>query len=144
MGRSRSFIARLHSGFLAALLLLTAPAFAEVRYVTITDVTTRAFAVVWVSDQPILAGTTVRVFNDVDGFDEITSSLTVTLLRVDEPPAMVSGIAKVDVVGLAADTTVYVQTITVGDSSPSPVVFPDLGSLLELRTALGVLALFRR
>ena len=88
-----------------------ATAQAAVFDVTITDVTTRAFATVWVSDEPVTAAT-VRVFADANGAFELTSTLDVTLVSTSFPPALAQGIVKVEVAGLSADSTVFVQTQT--------------------------------
>lgn len=134
----RSHNPRAHR-FLASLLVTTAilcgpPVRAAVQDVMVSDVTTRAFSVVWVSDEPVLGGTTVRVFSDAGGLEEVTSDYAITLLSEAAPGAMENGIVKVDVVGLESDAVVYVQTYTVGASGV--VVHPALGDLLEVRTAV--------
>jgi hypothetical protein len=65
--------------------VLVAPVQAEVADVTISDVTTRAFSVVCVSDEPVLADPTVRVFRDINGADEITTGLEKKLISEDAP-----------------------------------------------------------
>ena len=60
---------------------------AAVTDVTIADVTTRAFSVVWVSDEAVDTAT-VRVFSDANGDTEITSTVQVTLVSSLFPPAL--------------------------------------------------------
>lgn len=103
---------------------------AAVRDTIITDVSTRAFSVVWVSDQAV-SDATVRVYQDPDGQIDITSSLIITIDSATIPSAHDLGIVKVDVQGLEADTTYYVETET--DSYVYPNT-PD--PLLEVTTAL--------
>lgn len=114
-------------GFISFYLLsATIPAVAVVSDTQITDVTTRAFSVVWVSGEQVTsATTTVKVFSDASGSSDITATLNVT--PVSPPPALLQGIVKVDVTGFAPGTTAYVRTVTNGVESPN---------LLPIRTAL--------
>ncbi len=127
MNQSRAFLA-----VLLGLLLGPAPAMADVFDVTIANVTTRAFSLVWVSDEPV-DDATVGVFRDPDGQDEITADLSVTLVSRAFPPALDQGIVMVDVTGLAANVSVYVQTETISDGGT--VLFPASAPLLEVTTA---------
>jgi hypothetical protein len=118
---------------LAALLAGATPTTASVSDVTIADVTTRAFSVVWVSSEPVTSAT-VHVFSDTGGTVDITSTLTVTLVSAAFPPALAHGVVKVDVAALAADSTVFVQTTTTGASGT--VLFPTSPPFLAVHTAL--------
>jgi len=119
--------------FLMSCLFVSTQASAAVQDVTITDVTTRAFSVVWVSDESV-SNATVQVFSDQDGINEITSALSVTLVSASFPPALEQGVVKVDVSGLSANTTVYVQTETTGANGI--LLFPESTPLLEVHTAV--------
>jgi len=106
---------------------------AAVSDVTVSDVTTRAFSVVWVSDEAITSAT-VRVYSDIEGANQVIAGIALNL--VSPPAALINGIAKVDVTGLAADTVYYIDTETVGDTTGS-VFFPEAAStLIEVKTAL--------
>ena len=116
------------AGFISLYLLsATVPAVAVVSDTQITDVTTRAFSVVWVSSEQV-ASATVNVFSDASGSNNITATLNVIPVSdVNPSPALLQGIVKVDVTGLAPGTTAYVRTVTNGVESPN---------LLPVRTAL--------
>jgi len=118
--------------FLMSCLFVSTQASAAVQDITVTDVTTRAFSVVWVSDEPV-TNATVRVFSDQDGINEVTSALSVNLISASFPPALEQGVVKVDVTGLSANTTVYVQTETLGASSL--LSFPESAPFIEVHTA---------
>jgi len=105
--------------------------YAAVADVTVSDVTTRAFSVVWVSDGPITAAT-VRVFSDANGDTEITGDLTVNL--VSPAAALTNGIAKVDVTGLAPNTIYYLETETT-DAMGAIVFPPSTNPLIQVHTA---------
>jgi len=113
-------------------LTFSNPATAAIFDTVVSDVTTRAFSVVWVSDEPV-ADAKVKVFSDKDGLIEVTSNLSITLVSSAFPPALEQGIVKVDVIGLNPDTTVYVQTET--DGVTGLITYPKVGALLEVRTA---------
>lgn len=98
-----------------------------------TDVTPRAFSVVWASDDPV-TDATVRVFTDIAGSTEITASLTVQLVAPAQ--ALAAGLVKVDVVGLDPNTTYYYSTVT--DGPGGQVVFPSSGDLPAVQTAARV------
>jgi hypothetical protein len=91
------------------LLTAVVPVLAAISDTQITDVTTRAFAVVWVSSEQTTAAT-VQVFSDPGGSNDVTANLTITL--ASPPAALLQGIAKVDVTGLDPGATVYVRTAT--------------------------------
>jgi hypothetical protein len=116
---------------LLLLALWAAAASAAVADVTVTDVTTRAFSVVWVSDEAVDTAT-VRVFSDADGSTEITSTVQITLVSRLFPPALTQGVVKVTVVGLTANAHVFVQTETTGASGT--VRFPATPPLLDVHT----------
>ena len=113
----------------------TMQAHAAVADVTVSDVTTRAFSVVWVSDEEITSAT-IRVYEDENGDIPVTDGIVVKL--VSPPEALSNGIAKVDVTGLAADTIYFIETETIGVGEGAvPVFFPESTSLLiEVKTAL--------
>jgi hypothetical protein len=100
--------------------------------VTVADVTTRAFSVVWVSSEAVTSAG-ARIFSDVGGTQEITSSLTITLVSASFPPALTEGIVKVAVTGAAPDTDVFVQTQTTGSSGT--VQFPVGPPFIQVHTA---------
>jgi hypothetical protein len=99
---------------MAALLLLTLPSTvvsAEVFDVQPADVTTRAFSVVWASDEPVQSAF-VRVYADADGVSEITEDLDIDGVSAGVTEAHDQGLVKLDVTGLSPDTTYYFQTQT--------------------------------
>ncbi|MGR9106887.1 MAG: hypothetical protein ACU843_08165 [Gammaproteobacteria bacterium] len=107
---------------------------AAITDVTVTDVTTRAFAVVWVSDEEV-TDAKVRVYDDNTGQNEITSSLTINVVSASHPQAHAQGIVKVHIAGLAAGTDYFFNTETTGPSGV--VIFPLIPApLLEVTTAL--------
>ena len=106
---------------------------ADITDVTIADLNTRSFSVVWLSDE-VIDDATVRVFTDIDGLNEITSGLSVNLISTNFPPAHDQGIVKVDIIGLTPDTTVYIQTKTTGLGGI--VQYPAPGALIALTTAI--------
>lgn len=106
--------------------------YADISDVTVTDVTTRAFSVVWVSDEPITSAT-VHVFSDLEGTVEISNDLVIDLISPEV--ALNNGISKVDISGLTAGTTYYINTETQGDTSGS-VIFPSSTEILvDVKTA---------
>ena len=117
---------------LIAVCAAVRPGAASVSDVTVADVTTRAFSVVWVSSEPVTSAT-VRVFSDAGGTQEITSTLAVSLVSASFPPALTQGIVKVAVAGLSPNTDVFVQTLTTG--SGGTVSFPAGPPLLQVHTA---------
>ncbi len=98
---------------------------AEVSEPIVSDVTTRAFSVIWSSDEPVIDAT-VKVFSDESGTTELTTEFTISLISEDYPPALAQGIVKVDIVGLESDATYYfqTQTQTVSATISSPVMPP--------------------
>lgn len=99
----------------------------------VADVTTRAFSVIWLSDERV-SDATVRVYTDEGGTNEITSQLVVTLISEDYPPALNQGVVKVDIVGLEPDFTYYFETETT--SNPSGVItYPLTVPLPSVHTA---------
>jgi hypothetical protein len=136
-GLAAGAMARRASSIAVAVLLLalTAPgaARADVSDVTVADVTTRAFSVIWLSSEAVADGR-VRVFTDEEGLDEITGEVGIQLVSTGFPPALDLGIVKVDVTGLSADTTVYFQTETT-DLLGNTVTFPAAAPLLPVTTA---------
>jgi hypothetical protein len=115
---------------LAAFLCL--PAGAAVVDVTVADVTTRSFSVVWASSEPVTAAS-VRVFSDAAGSAELTPGLGIALVSSAFPPALALGVVKVAVTGVAPETCVYVQTQTVGASGT--VLEPAAAPFREVCTA---------
>lgn len=97
---------------------------------TVSDVTTRAAALVWASDEPVLAAS-VRVFTSAGGGGEITGTVVVTL--VSPAAALARGVVKVDVAGLAADTSVFMQAVTT--TAGGTVLTPTAPPFVEVHTA---------
>lgn len=85
-----------------------------------TDVTDRAFSVVWVADEA--ATGTVRVYADAAGAEELTTSLVVAF--ESDAAAQANGVLRVQVAGLAAGVTVYVQTETTAIAGGEPIAEP--------------------
>jgi|AVFP01.1.fsa_nt_gi hypothetical protein len=130
-----------------ALLLsfaLGTSAFANVYDVTISDVTPRAFSVIWMSDTPIAAAT-VQVFaGSPDNLVEITDDLNVQTISASYTSAHDRGIVKVDVtsdmISLEPDTVYYLRTRTESRDTPALIVEYPLPTepLLEVQTAVAV------
>lgn len=118
---------------LAVCLVYIGVVSAAVSDVAITDVTPRAFSLVWASSEPVTT-VAVRVYTDASGTNDITASLSPVLVSEAFPPALSQGIVKVDITGLAPNTRVYVRTTTTGASGT--VFFPAAPPYLEARTAV--------
>jgi hypothetical protein len=100
-----------------------------VTKVWVTDVTPRAFSLVWVANQG--ASCSAKVYADPEGQQPMTG-LSVTSDSANHPPAEQNGVMKVNVTCLAPGTTYYFQTVTVG---PGGTVFePATGPLPSVRT----------
>lgn len=123
--------------FCICTLLLSTPSLAAVVDITPTDVTTRAFSVVWASDESVTTAT-LHVFADSLGTTDLTGSLNFTLASQAVPPALTLGVVKVDVAGLAASTCYYFQTETTGASGTvmSPSVAPFTEVCTQIATQL--------
>ena len=108
---------------------------ADVSDIVITDVTTRAFSVVWASEEPVISAT-LRVFADADGTTELTPGLAIETVSAALPPAHDRGIVKVSVNGLAAGQVFFVQTVTDTASGQfsSPTAAPFLGTTTAVST----------
>ena len=117
----------------AVLLLSCSHLFASVSDIAVTDVTTRALSVVWVSDEPVTSAT-IRIYLDVDGVVDITPSLNIIVDSNLVTNAHTQGIVKVTATGLSADTDYYVQTETVGSTGVETL--PAFSSLISVHTAL--------
>ena len=115
--RKSNLSAQMPQRFVVAFAVLSSaliPAsLAAVSDIEPADVTTRAFSIVWASDEPV-TGATVRVFAEADGTTELTGGLSVVLLS--PAAALTNGVVKVDVRGVAADTCFYYQTDTTTSS----------------------------
>ncbi len=107
-------------------------AWSDVSDITISDVTTRAFSVIWVSDEPV-NNASIRIYIDSEGTDNITSSVAIS--TVSSSNALALGIVKIDVTGLENFTAYYIETITEGDLATiiSP---PDTDPLIQVITAI--------
>lgn len=103
---------------------------AAVLDLTPTDVTPRAFSVVWVSDVAPTA-TSVRVFLAADGTSEVTGSLAIA------PAVVANGIVKIDVGGALPGTCYYVQSST---TAGSVVLAPATPPFLAICTPLAASA----
>lgn len=134
-GMTGTRVIRVPSMWFVLILLASclSPVLAAVLDTTVADVTTRAFSVVWVSNEPV-SQAMVRVFDAPTGGTELTAQLTVTLVSQQFPPALTQGIVKVSVTGLSADTRVFFQTETIGASGT--VRFPPVPPFSEVRTAV--------
>ena len=119
--------------FVFALTLIPEATRAAVQDVLVTDVTPRAFSVVWASDEPV-TGAVLQVFSDAGGTDDITGNLSVSL--VAPSGALAKGLAKIDVVGVQEDTTYYFRLVSQGAGGDVP--FPESGDLPSLHTPLRV------
>jgi len=84
-----------------------------VHDLTVTDVTTRSFSLVWVSDEPILDAT-VNIYCCANTSTDITSSFGISSISAESTNSHDLGIAKILITGLHAEQCVYVQTRTVG------------------------------
>ena len=67
-----------------------------------TDVSPRAFSVVWASSEPVNTAS-VEIFTDAAATTEVTGDLTVQLAA--PAAALAAGLVKVDVSGTAANKT---------------------------------------
>jgi len=114
------------------LLMAGSLAHAAVSDIEVVGVTPSALSVVWFSDEAIDASS-LRVFNDQAGTDEITAGLTLTADSAAVPNAHAIGMARVTVAGLTAGQTVYVQTVTDGSVS-GLLEAPAPGALIEVTT----------
>lgn len=82
------------------------PAFAQISDVTVSDVTIRAFSIIWVSDEPVESAT-LHVYSDEQGTNEVTDDLSIAL--VSPAAALDRGIVKIDVTGALANTQYFVS-----------------------------------
>jgi hypothetical protein len=110
---------------LLGLCLTPATTVAAVSDPVPSDVTPRAFALVWVADGSVL-GADATIYSDVDGTTELTDLPPRRLVSADFPPALDLGIVKLQFNGLTADTCYYVQTrtTTAGGEQLSPQAPP--------------------
>jgi hypothetical protein len=113
---------------------------AAVSDITPTDVTTRAFAVVWVSDEAVTTAT-LRVFADSAGVTELTGGLNLSLASQSIAQTHALGIVKVEVDGLGPDTCYYFQTETTTASgtlsSPPSSPFTEVCTQIGTRRVTG-------
>jgi hypothetical protein len=105
--------------------------YAAVGDVTVTDVTTRAFSVVWASDEPVDTYE-VRVFAGQAGGADLAPGLTIEAIAGDDAKAR--GVIKIDVSGLDAEQTYYVQTVT--NSTGGQFLSPASAPFLPVTTAV--------
>jgi VCBS repeat-containing protein len=101
----------------------------------VTDVTPKAFSVVWVADQE--ASCYVNVYADPDG-NNLIKGLTITDESADHPPAGENGVMKVTISGLDLGTTYYFQRVTTSDEGVlvEPALKLLTGELPSVRTEL--------
>lgn len=130
--RAAMHATRRYGTIVLLLMFLPLSAYAAVFDIQPTDVTTRAASVVWVSDEPVLSAN-VRVFSDINGTTEITSSLTLAVVSAQFPPAHDNGIVKVDIIGLSPNTPVYIQTETT--TVLGLIQEPAMGPFIEIVSA---------
>lgn len=111
---------------IASLCLLLAPIFAcaDIQNIHVTDVTTRAFSVVWASDE-IISDARILIFSDAEGLTEI-NDINVALVSQSVANAHQQGIGKLDMTSLEPNATYYFQleSISSGASSFFPVATP--------------------
>jgi len=118
-------------GGLSLLFVLPGGAQAQpaVSGLTPSDVTPKAFSLVWVADEPVTAAT-VRAFAEPEGTTDLTDTLTQELVSSEHPPALDLGLVKVDVHGAAPSTCFYVQAQTQAASgiafTPEAPPFPEV------------------
>ena len=121
------------TGTLLALLAVASGVSAEISDLQFTDVTTRAFSVIWASDEAVVDAS-VRVFDDAPGSSEIIGVFDISLDSERYPPAFDNGVVRITVAGLAADTCVYVQTQMT--TASGDFTFPTTPPFLEVCTAV--------
>lgn len=122
----------LHVHVFSLALLLLAPAVdADIRDVQVTDVTDRAFSVVWAADE-VVKEAKIRVFRDASGLSEITP-LKTRLVSAEIAGAHSAGFGKMDVYGLDPATIYYFQLQNVSDAAIS--YFPQAAPFAQVVTA---------
>ena len=97
----------------------------------VTDVTPRAFSLVWVSNQE--ASCFANVYTDAEG-SNLIKDVTIMDESAGHPPAGQNGVMKVKVSGLNPDSLYYFQIVTV--SGELVQVEPASGPLPSVRTEL--------
>ena len=97
--------------------------------VDVTDVTPRAFSLVWLVDQA--ATCSAKVYSDPVGQKPV-AGLTITSESAGHPPAEQNGVMKVNVTGLTPGTTYYFQIVTITDAGT--LTEPVDGELPSVRT----------
>lgn len=106
--------------------------FAEIYNISFSDVTPRAFSVVWVSSEAVDSAK-LHVYADSQGQYEITNNLTIS--TVSPLDALQRGIVKIDVKGLLADTDYFVAGETFSKSGNSST-FPEADIYSRVHTTL--------
>ena len=102
--------------------------------VDVTDVTPRAFSLVWLVDQA--ATCSAKVYSDPVG-QEPVAGLTITSESAGHPPAEQNGVMKVNVTGLTPGTTYYFQIVTItGTGTLTEPVTGELPSVRQTRHLL--------
>lgn len=137
--------ARKNPGMVLLILFVVAvwPAMAygngpEVRYVMITDVTTRSFSVIWAASEPSTAG--LEVYQDEDGTVSAVTDEDIIphpMRSGDDTirtAAEDNGVMKVRVTGLAPDTTYYFKTITTSNLSTDTTYNPGAAPFTSVTT----------
>lgn len=123
------------STLLILLGLCLTPTLAAVSDPVPSDVTPRAFALVWVADEAVLDAD-AKIFADADGTTELTTLPPHRLVSAEFPPALDLGIVKLQVAGLASGSCYHVQTRTTtgsGDQlSPQAPPFPQVCTTTQL------------
>lgn len=104
---------------------------------TVTDVSTRSFSVIWISNEPGIPD--IKVFDDLGGTIE-TSGVEIVPHPVKNESIFIknaaeaNGVMKVEVTGLKPDTTYYFQTQTISISSSDTTYFPDVSPFPAVTT----------
>lgn len=105
--------------------------------ITVTDVTTRSFSVIWSASEPSTSN--LRVYDDADGLVQ-TLGAVITPQPVNDGSAAIqsaaenNGVMKVRVTGLNPNTTYYFQTVTTSKSTSDVVSFPETAPLSGVTT----------
>ena len=132
LSESGSSVRGLLAGLAAAVGLWILPGAAGAAVVDLmaTDVTPKAFSVVWASDEAVTAAA-VHVFSDAGGVTEVTGSLSVAV--DSDATALANGVVKLTVSGAAAATTYYIQADSTG--AGGTVLEPAAGPFAAVTTA---------
>lgn len=129
-----------------SMLFLVVPVWAVagipvVNQVMVTDVTTVSFSVIWAANEPCTAG--LEIYEDDTGAIPVAGAVLTPHPVVSgnddiREAAQESGVMKVRVTGLEADTTYFFRTLTTSKSTADLTYHPLSAPLLEVTTAVKV------